>query len=55
MGSEAALATDMTFCPQCKGNFPIKPDGDGAKHQGRAYAYDNDTTACGAHLISSLK
>ncbi|WP_295990247.1 PAAR domain-containing protein [Rugamonas sp.] len=54
MGMEAALADDMTFCPQCKGRFPITPDGAGAKHQGRSYAYHNDTTACGAHLISSL-
>lgn len=54
MGIEAALAGDMTFCPQCKGTFPIKPDGAGAKHQGRSYAYDNDRTACGAKLISSI-
>jgi len=54
MGTEAALANDMTYCPQCKGQFPITPDGAGAKHQGRPYAYNNDTTACGAHLISSL-
>lgn len=51
---EAALAGDMTFCPKCKGLFPIKPDGTGAKHVGRPYAYDNDSTACGAKLISSL-
>jgi uncharacterized Zn-binding protein involved in type VI secretion len=54
MGIEAALADDMTFCPKCKGNFPIKPDGTGAKHKGRPYAYQNDVTACGAKLISSL-
>jgi len=54
MGKEAALANDMTYCPQCKGQFPITPDGAGAKHQGRPYAYNNDATACGAHLISSL-
>ncbi len=54
LGKEAALADDMTFCPKCKGNFPIKPDGAGAKHIGRPYAYDNDLTACGAKLISSL-
>jgi uncharacterized Zn-binding protein involved in type VI secretion len=51
---EAALANDITFCPKCKGNFPIKPDGAGAKHMGRPYAYDSDLTACGAKLISSL-
>lgn len=54
MGAEAALADDMTFCPKCKGNFTIKPDGDGAMHNGRPYAYDNDLTACGAKLMSSL-
>lgn len=54
MGKEAALADDMTFCPKCKGNFPIKPDGTGAKHKGRPYVYHNDVTACGAKLISSL-
>lgn len=54
MGRPAALDGDMTFCPQCKGHFPIKPDGAGAKHQGRSYAYNDDKTACGAKLISSL-
>jgi uncharacterized Zn-binding protein involved in type VI secretion len=54
LGVEAALENDMTFCPKCKGNFPIKPDGEGAKHSGKSYAYNNDLTACGAKLISSL-
>jgi uncharacterized Zn-binding protein involved in type VI secretion len=54
MGTEAALGDDVTFCPKCKGKFPIKPDGSGAKHKGRSYAYDNDLTACGAKLISSV-
>ncbi len=54
MGTEAALADDMTFCPQCKGRFSIKPDGAGARHAGQSYAYDNDLTACGAKLISSI-
>ena len=54
MGMEAALGTDMTFCPRCKGNFPIQPDASGAKHIGNPYAYHNDVTACGAKLISSL-
>lgn len=55
MGTEAALADDMTFCPKCKGNFAIKPDGSGARHEGKPYAYDGDKTACGARLITSLK
>lgn len=55
MGQTAALDGDMTYCPQCKGEFPIKPDGDGAKHDGKPYAYHDDVTACGARLITSLK
>ena len=54
MGKDAALVDDMTYCPQCKGNFPIKPAGKGAKHKGRPYAYHDDSTACGAKLITSL-
>lgn len=54
MAMKAALADDVTFCPKCKGTFSIKPDGVGAKHKGRSYAYDNDITACGAKLISSI-
>jgi uncharacterized Zn-binding protein involved in type VI secretion len=55
MGVLAALQGDMTFCPKCKGNFPIKPDRTGAQHQGKHYAYDGDATACGARLITSLE
>jgi uncharacterized Zn-binding protein involved in type VI secretion len=54
LGELAALEGDMTHCPACKGNFAIKPDGTGAKHEGKAYAYDGDVTECGAKLISSL-
>ena len=54
MGLPAALADDMTHCPKCKGDFPITPDGKGARHNGRPYAYHDDVTACGARLISSL-
>lgn len=53
MGREAALAGDMTMCPKCKGQFPIKADGAGAKHCGTSYAYENDVTACGAKLIAA--
>ena len=53
MGIAAALAGDMTHCPQCRGDYPIQPDGKGAKHQGRSYAYQDDLTACGARLIAS--
>jgi uncharacterized Zn-binding protein involved in type VI secretion len=55
MGKLAALADDMTYCPKCKGQFAIKPDGKGAKHEGRAYAYHGDLTECGAHLLTSLQ
>jgi uncharacterized Zn-binding protein involved in type VI secretion len=55
MGKLAALADDMTYCPKCKGQFAIKPDGNGAKHQGRAYAYHGDVTECGARLFTSLQ
>lgn len=55
MGKVAALADDMTYCPKCKGEFAIKADGKGAKHEGRAYAYHGDLTECGAHLMTSLE
>jgi uncharacterized Zn-binding protein involved in type VI secretion len=54
MGKAAAIKEDMTHCPACKGNFAIKPDAAGAKHEGKSYAYDGDVTECGAHLISSI-
>jgi uncharacterized Zn-binding protein involved in type VI secretion len=54
LGKAAALAGDMTYCPRCKGNFAIKPDGAGAKHKGVSYAYHDDVTECGAKLITSV-
>jgi uncharacterized Zn-binding protein involved in type VI secretion len=54
MGVVTALEGDMTHCPKCKGNFAIKPDGIGAKHTGKPYAYDGDAAECGARLITSL-
>ncbi|EKU82524.1 PAAR domain-containing protein [Massilia timonae] len=51
IGKAAAIQDDMTFCPACKGKFAIKPDGAGAKHKGKPYAYDGDVTECGARLI----
>jgi uncharacterized Zn-binding protein involved in type VI secretion len=53
-GKAASLEGDMTVCPQCKGAFAIQPDGRGAKHKGKPYAYDGDVTGCGAKLITSL-
>jgi uncharacterized Zn-binding protein involved in type VI secretion len=54
MGRAAALEGDMTTCPRCKGQFAIKTDRAGAKHDGKHYAYHGDMTECGARLISSL-
>lgn len=54
LGKFAAVQGDQTFCPQCKGTFKIKPDGHGAKHEGKPYAYQDDITECGARLISSV-
>ena len=54
-GIEAALADDLTWCPKCKGKFPLTPDGEGAKHQQRPYAYDGDLTACGARVLASIE
>ena len=54
LGQAAAIQGDMTFCPKCKGSFAIKPDGKGAKHKGKPYAYDGDVTECGAKLSSSV-
>lgn len=49
MGVVAALEGDMTQCPKCKGNFAIKPDGLGARHEDKPYAYEGDMTECGAN------
>ena len=54
LGVAVALEGDLTHCPKCKGDFAIKPDGPGARHEGKPYAYDGDMTACGARLMTSL-
>lgn len=54
LGLVAAIQGDIAKCPKCKGNFAIKPDGVGAHHEGKPYAYDGDITECGAKLITSL-
>ncbi len=54
LGLPAALDGDATHCPRCKGDYAILSDGTGSRHQGRAYAYHDDATACGARLIASL-
>lgn len=54
LGKQVALDGHLTFCPQCKGKFPITVARSDREHHGKAVAYHNDLTACGAKLISSI-
>lgn len=54
LGKQVAVADDMTFCPKCKGSFPIQVPGSERHHHGKAVAYHGDKAACGANLISSF-
>ena len=54
LGKPVAIEGDATYCPKCKGKFPIQPSGSTRKHHGKQVAYDQDSTACGAKLISSI-
>lgn len=54
MGKRAALENDIVHCPKCRGDFAIKPAGNGPRHEGKPYAFEGDKTECGAQLISSL-
>lgn len=54
LGKRVAVEGDTTFCPKCKGQFPIRPGESARKHHGKQVAYDQDLTACGAKLISSI-
>lgn len=54
LGVPVALEGDMTYCPQCKGNFAIRPQDSMRMHEGKAVAYDGDVAECGARLISSV-
>ncbi|WP_198119480.1 PAAR domain-containing protein [Massilia rhizosphaerae] len=54
LGKRVAVEGDSTYCPRCKGRFSICPGGGTRKHQGKWVAYDQDLTACGAKLISSI-
>jgi uncharacterized Zn-binding protein involved in type VI secretion len=54
LGKHVAVEGDATYCPQCKGKFPIQPAGSTRKHHGKQVAFDQDLTACGAKLISSI-
>jgi uncharacterized Zn-binding protein involved in type VI secretion len=54
LGKGVAVEGDSTYCPKCKGKFPIQPSGSSRRHHGKQVAYDQDLTACGAKLISSI-
>lgn len=54
LGKPVAVEDDATYCPKCKGKFPIHPNGSTRRHHGKQVAYDQDVTACGAKLISSI-
>lgn len=54
LGKGIALDGDMTFCPKCKGKFPIVVHQGDRKHHGNRVAHHDDSTACGAKLISSI-
>lgn len=45
----------LAWCPKCKGDFRILATPGGRQHKGKTIAYENDLTACGARLISTLK
>jgi uncharacterized Zn-binding protein involved in type VI secretion len=54
LGKQVALDGDTTFCPKCKGTFPIQVAGSERRHHGKKVAYQNDPTACGAKLLSTI-
>lgn len=52
-GRPIAQLGHMTFCPQCKGNFPIIEGLDFHTYAGIGTAVDGMHTACGAKLIAT--
>lgn len=54
LGKSVAVDGDVTYCPKCKGRFPIQPASSSRQHHGKQVAYDQDQTACGAKLITSI-
>ena len=54
LGKAVARDGDMTFCPRCKGRFPITVNQSERKHHGKRVAHDGDSAACGATLIASI-
>lgn len=53
MGKPIAFVGHMTYCPKCKGNFPIIDGVMTTTFYGRGVAVDGMKTACGAVLIAS--
>jgi len=54
LGIRVAVEEDSTYCPRCKGKFPISSCNGTRKHHGKPVAFDQNLTACGAKLISSI-
>lgn len=54
LGIAVALEGDMASCPMCGGAYAIAPVASTRKHHGKQVAYQDDATACGATLISSI-
>ncbi|MYM29477.1 PAAR domain-containing protein [Duganella sp. CY15W] len=52
-GRAVAHIGHMTFCPQCKGNYPISEGLARHTYAGRGTALDGMKTACGAKLIAT--
>ena len=53
-GIAVAKAGDMTYCPQCKGEFAIMETLGASTDNGITIAMDGTGTACGAKIISSF-
>jgi uncharacterized Zn-binding protein involved in type VI secretion len=53
MGKPIAFIGHMTFCPKCKGNFPIIEGVMTVTFYGRGVAVAGMKTACGASLLAS--
>jgi uncharacterized Zn-binding protein involved in type VI secretion len=54
LGKRVAVEGDSNYCHKCRGKFPIQPSDSTRRHHGKQVAYDQDLTACGAKLISSI-
>lgn len=52
-GRAIARKGHQTWCPQCKGNFPIREGSDRASFFGAGTALEGMATACGAKLIAT--